>query len=207
MNDKINLDDDIEIIDDVEEVAAPAVEVLFAEAPVVQPTVAPIAQPVIEPVVQPTVAPIVQPTTYADTTYTADNSLSTNANIFFGEPEVIEKTMVPDPINIFNTEEPVVQPVVTPVVVNEPAIEVTTNVDQLVNVESPDLSDELDNTLLLAKQAINPDAVVNNASISHVNGEEKSNKVGIIFIVVLFIILTAFIVALPYITDLVKNLK
>lgn len=166
----------------------------------------------------PEVAPVAAPVTpvYADATYTTDTSLSTDSNIMVDSSVVDSEVVSQDPINMFNVEEqPMVAPAETPYVFDlpkeelAPAVEevmepLTVSTDPIASVESPDLSDELDNTLLLAKQAINPDSVIETPVKKD---DEKSNKLGVIFIVILFVVLTAFIVALPYITDLVKNLK
>ena len=166
----------------------------------------------------PEVAPFAAPVTpvYADATYTTDTSLSTDSNIMVDSSVVDSEVVSQDPINMFNVEEqPMVAPAETPYVFDLPKEELapaseevmeplTVSTDPIASVESPDLSDELDNTLLLAKQAINPDSVIETPVKKD---DEKSNKLGVIFIVILFVVLTAFIVALPYITDLVKNLK
>lgn len=198
------MDDEIEIIDDFSD-KPEEVEMLFADA-------APAVVTPVAPIVQPTVAPT---NLYADTTYTTDNSLSNASSVVFGNPVEATEPVVQDTINIFNVEEPVVQPATSTFGYELPKVEVAPTLEPVMlssdptgSVESPDLSDELDNTLLLAKQAINPDLGIDQIPVkTEAANEEKSNKTSVIFIVMLFVILIGFILALPYITQLVKNLN
>lgn len=168
-------EDDIEIIDDFEE----NVEVLFDE-------------PSSEAKVVPTVET-------PNTTYTKDNSFSNNDKVWVGGLSEGEPTYH-DAISIFDIEEKVKSMENTSV--SAPRIAEPVLHAPIVNIEKPDLSDELDNTLMIAKQAINPD---NKVEEKH-HDKRKENTVGIILIILLFVILVAFALMLPYINDLIPSM-
>ena len=202
MNNEVEIIDDFEIIDDIDVVETPVVPsapsiapepvsytpepempVASFEVPQVTPVV---AQPVEIPVM-PTVEPTsVEPAAFA---YNFDATPATDLS------------SAPDPISAFN-EEPVQtpsysapEPVLNPVQTETPSINVP-EVDQ----------EQFSDTLLLNKnEIINPELGIEKTQEEVTDkDDEKSNKKGIAFIVILFILLIGFIIALPYITGTVK---
>lgn len=167
-------EDDIEIIDDFEET-----EVLFDE-----------------PSSEAKVVPVVET---PNTTYIKDNSFANNDKVWVGGLSEGEPTYH-DAISIFDIEEKVKSMENTNV--SAPRITEPVSHAPIINIEKPDLSDELDNTLMIAKQAINPD---NKVEEKH-HDKRKENTVGIILIILLFVILLAFALMLPYINDLIPSM-
>lgn len=139
-----------------------------------------------------------EPTSYQDKTYVEDNSLKDNGEILVsGVSDTVEHT-VDDALTKFNTEEVpnVVEEVVAP---EEQVIESVVIGSE--GAEAPTLSDELDNTLMLAKQAIKPETI---SDTKPMKDETKSNKRSIIFVIVIFVLLGLLVVALPTIINLFK---
>ena len=124
------------------------------------------------------------------TTYAPDNSLNNMSGLNLGN--VAEGTSTNDALKSFNTDD-TMHHIEMPIDI----IEIKEERPKIV-VENPDLNSDLDNTLLLAKQAIKPEAITVEVK------KEQSDNGAIAFIIILFLLLTAFIVALPYITDLLK---
>lgn len=127
-------------------------------------------------------------------TYAEDNSLKDNSNVSLGG-EVVGHS-VNDALTKFNTEEPVMF-----TIPEEPVIEIKEEIN--IPVESPNLSDELDNTLFIAKEALDPAPIVKD----NTKDETKSNKRAVIFVIVLFVLLGVGIVAFPFIKEFISNLK
>jgi hypothetical protein len=128
-------------------------------------------------------------------TYTEDHSLKDSSTISLGGE--VEGHSVNDALTKFNTEE-------TPIMYSipeEPVVEIKEEIN--IPVESPNLSDELDNTLFIAKEALDPAPVVKD----NAKDETKSNKRAIIFVIVLFVLLGVGIVAFPFIKEFISNLK
>jgi hypothetical protein len=128
------------------------------------------------------------------TTYAEDKSLQDSSNVSLGGE--VEGHSLSEALTKFNTEESIVKEV--PV---EPVKEVKEEFK--FEVENPTLSDELDQTLIVAKNAIDPSPVQE----EDVKDESKSNKKYIIFVVVLFVLLAVFILAFPFIKEFIGNLK
>ena len=123
------------------------------------------------------------------TTYENDDSLKTMNEVNLGNTSL--GTSTDDALKSFNTDETLTHLVVP----KEEIIDIKEERPNIY-VENPDLNSDLDNTLLLARQAIKPEET--EKEVKH----EESDNGAIIFIIILFLLLTAFIVALPYITDL-----
>lgn len=135
-----------------------------------------------------------------DRTYIEDNSLQNSGDITVGFSSDDEHT-VDDALAKFNTDETPV--VMKEMVSNEPSFDIE-DVNPKPVLEAPSLSDELDNTLLLAKQAIHPE-VVND--VKEIKDESKSNKLFITIVIILFIILAAFALLFPYIVRYINTIK
>jgi hypothetical protein len=129
------------------------------------------------------------------TTYTEDNSLQDSSNVSLGGD--VEGHSLNEALTKFNTDD-------NPIIKELPQEEVKEVKEEFkFEVESPTLSDELDQTLIVAKNAIDPSPVIED----NIKDETKSNKRAIIFIIVLFAILAVFILAFPFIKDFITNLK
>jgi hypothetical protein len=131
-----------------------------------------------------------------NTTYAEDTSLKDNDDISLGETEEVGHS-VNDALTKFATEENTLSFEMPKEVKEEVKVELPKE-EMSFDLEGPSLSDELDNTLILAERAINPRPVVE----EDLKDESKSNKRAIIFIVVLFILLAAAIFAFPFIKEL-----
>lgn len=132
-------------------------------------------------------------------TYDKDNSLSNNDQIVMGLADETNGPNVQDTISIFDVDDSNSNKEVMSVNIPKVEIPATPLYDEPIsNVETPDLSDDLDNTLMIAKKAINPDAFKEKEEVSY---EPKKNKIGIFLIVMLFIILALFIFSLPYLNE------
>lgn len=167
MDEKKNILDEIEILEDIEEE-----EILFKEDEV-----------------------------QYKTTYREDTSFKDSESISLGQEE--KGHSLNDALTKFSTEENTVSFTMP----KEEEIEIIEEEDLNFNIskedvpfeaEGPSLSDELDNTMILAEQAINPKPVLEEDG----KDDTKSNKRAIIFIVILFILLAAFVIALPFIKGL-----
>lgn len=128
-------------------------------------------------------------------TYAEDNSLKDNSTVSLGGE--IEGHSVNDALTKFNTEDSRVMFSIP----EEPVIEIKEEIN--IPVESPSLSDELDNTLFIAKEALDPAPVVKDDA----KDETKSNKRAVIFVIVLFLLLALGVVLFPFIKDFISNLK
>lgn len=129
------------------------------------------------------------------TTYAEDTSLTNNENISLGSQE--EGHSVNDALTKFATEENTLSFEMPKQVEVKEEIELPKQ-EMSFEAEGPNLSDELDNTLILAERAINPKPVVE----EDISDETKSNRRAIIFIVVLFVLLAVAILAFPFIKEL-----
>lgn len=162
MDEKENIIDDIEIIDDIVDE-----EILFLDDEVEH-----------------------------KTTYAEDTSLKDNENISLGNEE--EGHSLDDALTKFSTDENTISFEMpkeeAPKVTEEPIFKKEMSFES----EGPSLSDEMDSTMVLAKQAISPTKEVLDDS----SDDSKSNKRAIIFIIFIFVLLAAIVIALPYIKNL-----
>lgn len=128
-------------------------------------------------------------------TYAEDNSLKDSNTVSLGGE--IEGHSVNDALTKFNTEDNRVMFSIP----EEPVIEIKEEIN--IPIESPNLSDELDNTLFIAKEALDPTPVVKD----NTKDETKSNKRAIIFVIVLFVLLGVGIILFPFIKEFIGNVN